>query len=145
MGNSLCELVLGLLNTRESAEPFQTFVRRFGKPNVFAAESGSALCHTFTDLGLSLYSIDQQIVQVQFHVKPINISSGTTSAYDDALPLGISVLDRRLDVQRKLGVPVESSHVNSFAADSYRSSSLHIICWYDPQTGHISELRVLKE
>jgi len=144
--NNLCDRVLALLNQSEEDPAFQSFIADLGdSPQLTQIEEGSEISHhMFTELGLSLFSIDKIVLIASFHVIPDNNENGKTHPYTQDLPFGVSVNDDRTVVRAKLGQPLQSNHIgDADISESYELDGWQPVFWYSLPKEAISEVRVM--
>ena len=96
------------------------------------------------ELGLSIWSDDDVIFQVFFHVIPYKFENDfETGKYTSQLPLNASIGDRRSDVHTKIGAPETSRRIDtSNVSESYYLGTFDFVFWYELPSESITEVRV---
>jgi hypothetical protein len=143
---NLSDRVLELLNQSEDDPTFQTFIEDLGdSPKLTQTEEGSEIAHhIFSEIGVSLFSIEKIVLIASFHVIPDNVEKVKTHPYTDELPFGVSVKDNRKIVQGKLGQPALSNQIgDTDISESYELEGWQPVFWYTMPEELLAEVRVM--
>jgi hypothetical protein len=143
---NLSDRVLELLNQSEDDPTFQTFIEDLGdSPKLTQTEEGSGIAHhIFSEIGVSLFSIEKIILIASFHVIPDTIENVKTHPYSDELPFGVRVKDDRKIVQGKLGQPLLSNQIgDTDISESYELEGWQPVFWYSLPDELLAEVRVM--
>jgi hypothetical protein len=149
MHKTLYDELVGLLGKSHTNKDFKSFLASKREPVQVVKDSkvtpyrsaSSKISHYFFP-HFSLVIKDSMVSEVYAF---INQPTKTTDAHFSGLPAGIISGDKRLDVQRKLGIKPAHSKIISrtgYTIDRYRLPPIVLSFWFAPDSQLMTEFRM---